>query len=161
MRSGDFENAMNQISTEKSEDYNKIKALSTKFQIEVFLQEFRKKDFESYVGLCVGSLVMWKTSNESIIQAFLKNFDSYIWEFIEVTTIQNNNWDGTIEKPFIPNTLLKITDKDEAKDKDNLFQKLRKIEEKKEDSENKIIQKLQDNEKIIQELKKFLLKEID
>ncbi|CAG8662532.1 21730_t:CDS:2, partial [Cetraspora pellucida] len=209
----------------KLNDYNKLKALPTKFQIDVFCQKFRTNDVESCVGSYVGSLVMWKVSTERVIQAFWKNFYSNTWEFIDsiepndqfklsskdsefmfnfyilaadeyiekiqkyekrllpapnfdfiiinceqlhvkgryffkellddyiedsvliklygqellkFTTIQNNNWDGTIEKPFIPNTLLKIIDKDEAKDKDNLFQKLRKIEEK--------VQELTDNE---------------
>ncbi|CAG8761396.1 6927_t:CDS:1, partial [Racocetra fulgida] len=60
--------------------------------------------------------------------------------------------------PFIPNTLLEILGKDKTKYKNNLFQKLEEIEVKIHtltDNENKIIQKLEDNEKIIQELKKI------
>ncbi|KAF0562006.1 transient receptor potential cation channel subfamily a member 1-like [Gigaspora margarita] len=87
-----------------------------------------------------------------------------------VTKIQNNNWDDTIEKPYLPNSLLKIISKDKVSDKDNLLQKVEEIEKKIQEStanenkiiqklEEKLIQKLDDNNKIIKELKIFLLKE--
>ncbi|CAG8799923.1 16608_t:CDS:2, partial [Racocetra persica] len=59
-----------------------------------------------------------------------------------ITKIQHNNWDDAVT-PFVPNTLLKIIDKDQLKDKENLFQKLKEVEEKIQkltESENKIIE---------------------
>ncbi|KAF0562004.1 transient receptor potential cation channel subfamily a member 1-like [Gigaspora margarita] len=68
-----------------------------------------------------------------------------------VTKIQNNNWDDTIEKPYLPNSLL--ISKDKISDKDDLLQKVEGIEKKIHESsanENKLIeekiQKLMDNE---------------
>ncbi|CAG8806090.1 20387_t:CDS:2, partial [Gigaspora margarita] len=73
-----------------------------------------------------------------------------------VTKIQDNNWDEIIEKPFLSNSLLKIIhiDKTEIESK-TIEEKIQQIT----DNENNIIQKLENNEKIIQELKKILLKE--
>ncbi|KAF0554422.1 transient receptor potential cation channel subfamily a member 1-like [Gigaspora margarita] len=84
-------------------------------------------------------------------------------KFYEIAyKVQNNSWDNTLEKPFLPNTLLKIVHLYE--DKDGLSQKLEiiKIEIIQEltNDEKKIIQKL-NNKNIVQELKKILLKEID
>ncbi|CAG8796373.1 13241_t:CDS:1, partial [Racocetra persica] len=70
-----------------------------------------------------------------------------------VTKIQNNNWDDSSEIPYLPNSLLKIIKKDKIKDKEDLLQKLKEIEDKiqkstdNENKLNKIIQKLEDNEK--------------
>ncbi|KAF0556441.1 transient receptor potential cation channel subfamily a member 1-like [Gigaspora margarita] len=92
-----------------------------------------------------------------------------------VTKIQDNKWDDTIDKPYLPNLLLKIISKYKVEDKDVLLQKVEEIkikihestndenkliEEKLNKLEDKLIQKLEDNKKmIIQELKNFLLKE--
>ncbi|KAF0501891.1 transient receptor potential cation channel subfamily a member 1-like [Gigaspora margarita] len=90
-----------------------------------------------------------------------------------ISKIKNNNWDDTIEKPFLSNSLLKIVDIDKteieevtqkAADNEKIIQKLEhneKMIQKLTENENKLIQKLEDNEKIIQELKKFLMKELE
>ncbi|CAG8467950.1 14638_t:CDS:2 [Dentiscutata heterogama] len=75
-----------------------------------------------------------------------------------VTKIQDNNWNKTIKKLFLSNSLLKIIHigKTETENK-TIDEKIQQLT----DNENKIIQKLDDSEKIIQELKKILLKEVD
>ncbi|CAG8495522.1 17654_t:CDS:2, partial [Racocetra fulgida] len=80
---------------------------------------------------------------------------------LQITKIQNNNWDDTTEKPFLSDSLLKIIGIDKTEDN---IQQLTVNENKTiEDmiqqlTENKniIIQKLEANDKIIQELKKNL-----
>ncbi|CAG8734394.1 2263_t:CDS:1, partial [Racocetra fulgida] len=62
-----------------------------------------------------------------------------------VTKIQNDKWDDdTIEKPFIPNSLLEIIGKTELKDKSS-----------------KLVIKEEEIQRLIQELKNIVEKETD
>ncbi|CAG8612298.1 15744_t:CDS:2, partial [Racocetra fulgida] len=164
--------------------YNEIRVLPKKSQIEEVLKKFIDNSSISEMNetqSCKGSLVKWEVyGNKRIIKAFLKKSDLESVEYnlklnnriyytggsldlyIYTYKVQNNNWDDTIEIPFLPKMLLKIVNL--YKDKNELSQKFenitKEIIQKLTNDEKKEIQKL-DNEKIIHELKKNLLKEID
>ncbi|CAG8454705.1 12725_t:CDS:2 [Dentiscutata heterogama] len=66
-----------------SKDYNRIRALPSKSKIVKSLQKY-KDVITKYIGSeYVGSLLKWEVSNERVIQALLKEFNSDTWESID------------------------------------------------------------------------------
>ncbi|KAF0501892.1 hypothetical protein F8M41_019884 [Gigaspora margarita] len=83
----DSEKTMDQIFTRKIKNYYRIRALPTKSQIVEFLQKY---EGGNYVGSkCDGSLVKWEVSNQRVIQAFLKEFNSNTWESIDCVKLNH------------------------------------------------------------------------
>ncbi|CAG8597698.1 217_t:CDS:2 [Gigaspora margarita] len=110
--------------------------------------------------------LLTKLYGHKLLKLYLKSKNNEMVEKL-FTKIQNSNWDDTIEKPYLSNSLLKIIIeeiKEKIQESTTIENKL--IEDKVQkliDNENKIIQKLEekliqkldDNNKIIKELKIF------
>ncbi|CAG8612445.1 12277_t:CDS:2 [Gigaspora margarita] len=63
-------------------------------------------------------------NRNEFIYTYLTDNSMFLSQF---NKIQNNNWDDSIEKPYLSNSLLNIISKDKVSDKDNLLQKELKI----------------------------------